>query len=277
VDLFQAIAGQVSLVVEKGRLVSNLAAQTTAIQAQNDELRRLNDLKNTLLGITAHDLRTPIGNIRMSAGLIMDQETWGSPADRAAFIESFLPTLDRQTRHMMDLLDDLLDLSLIEAGKLTLEKEDLDLASFLGEVIRRQAQLAQSKGTQVLLVGPPEGSVQADPNRLAQVFDNLISNAVKYSPPGSTVQIYVEFNSDGWRFCVQDQGPGISQADRLRLFQNFARLSARPTGGEKSTGLGLAITRRVVEAHGGQIGVDSAPGGGAIFWFTLPENGGGGS
>jgi signal transduction histidine kinase len=113
--------------------------------------------------------------------------------------------------------------------------------------------------------------VMADPVHLRQVVDNLVSNAVKYSPPGSTVTVSVEQQNSGWRVNVQDEGPGITAADREHLFKDFARLSAKPTGGEKSTGLGLAISRRAVEAHGGQIGVDSEPGHGANFWFTLPN------
>jgi hypothetical protein len=101
-------------------------------------------------------------------------------------------------------------------------------------------------------------------------MDNLLTNAVKYSPPGSTVQVSVQPEGDGWRINVQDEGPGITEEDRQKLFEDFARLSARPTGGEKSTGLGLAIARRIVHAHGGEIGVDSIPGHGATFWFTLP-------
>ncbi len=274
VETFQSVAAQLSVVVERGRLVSELAAQKAAIQAQNEELRRLNELKNTLLGVAAHDLRTPIANIQMGTSLLLDRETLLPPEDRMTFLETFLPTLERQTRHMMNLLDDLLDISSIEAGKLNLERETLDLHSFITDVVDHHAQMASPKGTRVLLVETREaedGRVYADPNRLAQVMDNLISNAVKYSPPGSTVRVSVEHTQDGLRFNVEDEGPGISEGDRAKLFQNFSRLSARPTGGEKSTGLGLAITRRVVEAHGGQVGVVSSPGGGATFWFTLPE------
>ncbi len=277
VETFQNIADQLSVVVERGRLISELAVQKAAFQTQNEELRRLNELKNTLLGVAAHDLRTPIGNIQMGTLLLIDRESWQSPEDRLAFLETFLPTLERQTRHMLNLLDDLLDISTIEAGKLFLEREELDLHSFLSDLVERHAQMAMPKGTGVLLTGGLSGQeaadsrVYADPNRLAQVMDNLISNAVKYSPPGSTVRVSAERNQDGWRFSVQDEGPGISDGDQERLFQNFSRLSTRPTGGEKSTGLGLAITRRVVEAHGGQVGVISSPGEGATFWFTLPD------
>ncbi len=111
----------------------------------------------------------------------------------------------------------------------------------------------------------------ADPMRLRQVMDNLISNAVKYSPAGSEVRVRAAVEGDEWLVSVQDQGPGLTADDQERLFEDFARLSAKPTGGEKSTGLGLAITRRVIEAHGGRIGVNSTPGSGATFWFTLKQ------
>jgi len=100
----------------------------------------------------------------------------------------------------------------------------------------------------------------------------LISNAVKFSPPGGSVTVRATADEDDWRIEIKDTGPGLTPHDRERLFQDFARLSAQPTGGEKSTGLGLAITRRIVEAHGGQIGVNSNAGEGAVFWFTLPKS-----
>ena len=137
--------------------------------------------------------------------------------------------------------------------------------------MRRHNKLAEVKGSHVVLEGEPAGSLMVDRGRLRQVIDNLISNAVKYSPPGSTVRVRGFHQDDGWRIEVQDEGPGIAEKDRNRLFMDFSRLSARPTGGEKSIGLGLAISRRLVEAHGGQIGVDSVPGHGATFWFTIPD------
>jgi signal transduction histidine kinase len=102
-------------------------------------------------------------------------------------------------------------------------------------------------------------------------MDNLLSNAVKYSPPGSVIRVRIRQANQMWRIEVQDQGPGVTHEDQQHIFQDFARLSAKPTGGEKSTGLGLAITRRVVVAHGGDIGVDSEQDNGATFWFTLPD------
>jgi len=267
VETFSRIAGQLSVIVEKGRLVSELSEQKAAIERQNEELRRLNDLKNTFLGIAAHDLRNPIGAIQTSIGLLVDPAFGISEAERASLLER----MGRYTRHMLALLNDLLEVTQIESGKLSLNLEPVHLRGFLDEAVQQQAMLAAPKGTRVLLQAVPEGTVVVDPLRLRQVVDNLISNAVKFSPPGSTVRVSAERILAGWQVNVQDEGPGITEQDRNRLFQDFARLSAKATGGEKSTGLGLAISRRVVEAHGGRIGVNSEPGHGATFWFMLPD------
>jgi len=267
IDVFKRIAAQLSVILEKGRLVQQLADQKTAIEQQNRELRQLNELKNSFLGIAAHDLRNPIGNIRLIAHLLEEAIDDLTESERI----SLLGDINKQTHHMLTLLDDLLDVTQIEAGKLNLNLKPLDMGQFMAEMVQRQAVMAAVKGTQVILAPVPAGKAQADPVHLRQVVDNLISNAVKYSPPGSTVTVKAETRrSSGWRINVEDEGPGITQADRKNIFKDFARLSARPTGGEKSIGLGLAISRRVVEAHGGKIGVDSEPGQGANFWFTLP-------
>jgi signal transduction histidine kinase len=197
----------------------------------------------------------------------LSDETLGiSDADRANILRDVSEHVD----HTLELLNSLLDIAQIESGKLELVSDVIDVQLFLDDVVTQHARTAFSKGTSVVLEGTPEGTIMADPTRLRQVIDNLISNAVKYSPGGSTIRVWAECVEDVWRFNIQDEGPGIGPEDRLRLFQDFARLSALPTGGERSTGLGLAISRRIVEAHHGQIDVDPAPGHGSIFWFTLP-------
>lgn len=268
VDTFKRIAGQLSVILEKGRLVTELSAQKVEIERQNAELQRLSELKNTFLGIAAHDLRGPIGNIQMIADLLSSETISVSPSERA----SLLGDIGKHTGHILALLDDLLDVTRIESGKLELRFENINLSQFLLDIIYRHKMMATVKGTRVQAGSIPEGDIRADPARLRQVLDNLISNAVKYSPPGSLVTVDAGKDGTGWRVNVRDQGPGITDQDRRRLFQDFAKLSARPTGGEKSTGLGLAITRRIVEAHGGKIDVDSVPGEGATFWFSLPDS-----
>lgn len=268
VDIYKRLAQQLAVVVERGRLVSEITAQKAAIEQQNRELRRLDEIKNTFLGVAAHDLRTPIGTIQMTTRLLLDSADRFPLPDRRSLLEDII----QHTHHMLTLLDNLLNMTQIEAGKLQLERQPFDLTRFLGETVRRHSRMAAPKGTRVVLEPVPPGLVIADSLRLRQVLDNLISNAVKYSPPGTTVTVSAQRTGGGWTVSVRDEGPGITAEDRERIFQDFSRLSARPTGGEKSTGLGLAITHRLVAAHGGQVGVDSEAGQGARFWFTLPDD-----
>ena len=269
INLFQQIAAQLSGVIEKGRLTTILTEQKTAIERQNHELQQLNELKNTFLGMVAHDLRSPLGVIEMAADMLVDTSVSLSNEEQHAV----LATIVEQSRHMLNLIESLLDVSLIELGKLELLPQSIQLKRFLTKTIEHHARLAAPKGSEILLEAAPDDThtITADPMRLRQVLDNLLSNAVKYSPARSTIRVSAERQPGGWHISVQDEGPGIQPDEHQRLFRAFERLSARPTGGERSTGLGLAIARRVIEAHGGQIGVESEPGHGATFWFTLPD------
>lgn len=260
VDIFNRIAERVAVVVERGRLLSELA-QT------NEELSQLNNLKNTFVGMAAHDLRNPIATINTSVNLLLEPELTMTDEERSGI---FLDML-KQTDHVLNLLSELLDITELESGKLELIIQPMDLITFLRSALMRHNQMAASKGTHIELEAPDEAVVEGDHNRLRQVIDNLISNAVKFSPQGSEIIVRVKRRKRDWEISVIDPGPGITREDRKNLFQHFARLSAKPTGGEKSTGLGLAISRRIVEAHQGKIGVQSKPGEGSRFWFTLPS------
>ncbi len=169
------------------------------------------------------------------------------------------------------LFEDSLDVTQIESGKLELITQEIPAQTYLEEIAERHDKLAEYKHTHVVLEPVAKGKICADKLRLRQVLDNLISNAVKFSPENTTIKVHAIHKEKTWRIEVIDQGPGINEKDRLRLFKDFARLSAQPTAGEKSTGLGLAICKRIIEAHGGQIGVESKSGRGATFWFTLPD------
>lgn len=268
IETFERVAEQLSVIVEKGRLVTRLAQQKEAIERQNEELKRLNEVKNRVLGMAAHDLRNPIGSITSIAEFLLEpDEDLNTPENR-----NFLADIQRQAAYMLALLNDLLDVAQIESGRLRIAAVDFDLPELLVEAFQRHAALAVPKGTRVTLEPVAPGRAHGDPLRLRQVLDNLISNAVKFSPPGGLVTIIATAEEADWRIEVRDIGPGLTPHDRERVFQDFARLSAQPTGGEKSTGLGLAITRRIVEAHGGRVGVDSEAGKGAVFWFTLPKS-----
>lgn len=266
IAIYRKIASQLSVIVDKGRLVSEIMAQKEAIEQQNAELQRLNELKNVFLGMAAHDLRSPLANIQLSANLLVSGEVQISSEDRRFMHKEIY----RQTRYMLTLIDELLDVSQIESGQLTLDVQPILLAEFLTETVEQNNRLAASKGTCVDLEAAPHLTLRADPFRLRQVLDNLITNAVKFSPPGTTVIVSAAQGADGLTIRVADEGPGISSEDQSRLFQPFGRVSTRPTGGETSTGLGLAISRRVIEAHGGAIGIDDNQPTGSVFWVTLP-------
>jgi signal transduction histidine kinase len=268
VEMYQRIARYLSVMIEKAHLVSELAEQREAYQAQNFELRKVDKLKNHFLGMTVHDLRNPLSYIQTVISLLTKAEARLQPGEKAEFLKD----IQRQVEHMLKLIDNILDITQIEAGQLNLRFESIPILSFLEELARRHNQLSQAKDIRVYLDDAPDLAILADPLRLRQVLDNLVSNAVKYSPPGSRVWVSCAADIDTWRFCVKDEGPGIKPSEREKLFQEFSRLSARPTGNEKSTGLGLAIVKRIIEAHGGQVGVETEQERGAEFWFTIPRS-----
>jgi signal transduction histidine kinase len=258
-DMFTRIAGQLSVIIEKGRLTSNLAQQ-------NLELHHLVELKNKFLGIAAHDVRHPLGYIQMASQLLLAEAKNPTGIDTSEFLE----TIYSQAQHATNLLDNLLSISAFDAKGSFLKKEPVEVIGLVTDAVSHQVQIATVKDTHIHLDKVSPVTIYVDPKWLLQVMENLISNAVKFSPSGSDIRISTKVADKHWYFKVQDQGPGITKEDRENLFQDFARLSAKPTGGEKSTGLGLSIARRVVEAHEGTIGVDNVPEGGAIFWFTIP-------
>jgi len=264
VEVFQRIAAQLSTIVERGRMMSEIAARSVAIEEQNKELTRLNETKDRFLGMAAHDLRNPVSSVLMAAEYL---STCAVEEEHRVFVDD----ITQQARYMLELINDLLDVSQIESGALELQRQEIDLDEFLDLEVQRHARLADGKGTVIKFAPSGGGTALADPVRIRQVVDNLISNAVKYSPSGSTVRLSVRKLASGWRVQVKDEGPGIAPDDRARLFGYFTKLSTRPTNGESSTGLGMAISRRIVEAHGGEIGLDAPPEGGSAFWFTLPN------
>lgn len=265
-ELFQQIAGQLSIILEKGRLMTEIMEQKAEIEAQNESLRALNEMKNTFLGIAVHDLRSPLGTISLGIDVLTFPSIVNSDEERLHILND----IRAQTDYMLTLLNDILDITDIESGHLRIELAPLNLTELLQATAGRWSKLAEAKQTVVHFHVSPKAYAMADPLRLRQVLDNLISNAVKFSPVGTTVSLKIRAQDDYWRVEIEDQGPGIRPEEQPLLFGDFVRLSNRPTAGEHSTGLGLAITHRLVTAMGGKIGVISDGSNGSIFWFTLP-------
>lgn len=249
------------------RLNNELVNLQRELVRKNFELEQLNRLKNELLGVAAHDLRNPLGIITAYSAYMLENLEPPLPEELVELVSG----MHTASEFMLMLVEDLLDFSAIESGKLQLERMPADLVSLVDHNVRTNQVLANRKSIRLdVTVGPNLPLVWVDTTKIEQVLNNLIGNAVKFSPPGSEVRIAVASDGDEVTVSVADQGPGIPVAEQDKLFTPFTRLSARPTGGEKSTGLGLAICRRIVEGHGGTLTLASTAGEGATFTFALP-------
>ena len=229
------------------------------------KLIELNNLKNKFLGIAAHDLRNPLSTIRGFSEMLLEGDMGELNSDQ----KEYLSIIQNVSNNMLKLLNDLLDISAIESGKLSLELTKSQLKPFIEDRIRLNKVIADRKNIVINEDINPTPDVLFDAIRMGQVIDNLLSNSIKFSHQGSN--IYVKLSSDDkCIIIVKDEGPGISPEDQAKLFGEFQKLDAKPTGGEKSTGLGLSIVKKIVNAHNGNIRVESVLGQGASFIVELP-------
>ncbi|MFO1488872.1 MAG: HAMP domain-containing sensor histidine kinase [Verrucomicrobiota bacterium] len=266
--LFMFILG---LIFESGRARAFEKVQSvlTELAVSNERLVYLNSEKDEFLGIAAHDLKNPLTVIAGSAELVMMSRD-------QAMIDKLSRNIIGAATRMRDLIGNLLDVNAIEQGKFTSNIEPCDLSALARQSVENNQASATRKQIQLHLGFSPGVQALADRNAALQILDNLISNALKYSPSQTTVQVIVENRSGKAVVSVKDEGPGISEADQKKLFGKFTRLTARPTGGESSTGLGLAIVKRLAEAMSGSVHCNSVLGQGATFVLMLPEGPGAG-
>lgn len=249
------------------RLNNELADAQRELAKKNAALAALNEQKNRLLGMAAHDLRNPLGVI-MSYAKFLNRMA-GAKLDEKEL--QFVAQIEKSSQFMLRLLEDLLDVSQIESGQLNLALAPTDLVALVKGNVELNRVLAGAKDISIELEVPAAlPPVDMDATKIEQVLNNLISNAVKYSHAGTTVRVRLESGGEEVKVSVRDQGQGIPAAELDKLFQAFSKTSVRSTAGEKSTGLGLAITRKIVEGHGGRIGVSSRVGEGSTFSFALP-------
>jgi signal transduction histidine kinase len=172
---------------------------------------------------------------------------------------------------MVEMVQNLLDANRIERGEMKLNLAPIELCSVLGSVVEAYRPRAAAKQQTIQLEnGTPPVTVVADATVIVQVLENLVSNAVKYSPPGRNIFVRLNKSSEGVRCEVQDEGPGLTAEDQKKLFGKFARISAKPTGGEHATGLGLSIVKKMVEAMNSQVWCESESGRGATFVVQFP-------
>ena len=252
-------------------LTTKNEALTKTIQALDQraaELRKTLEENKEILGITAHDLKNPLGGIIGLANLVL--EDLEEEADGEAVLNTEL--IRKEALRMLSIIQSLLDRHRAEHVD-TDAFERFDLTRSLQSVLMWNRPQAESKKMTFECEAPPTAPVLASAPAIERAMDNLISNAVKYSPPGSHIKICIEEagpDNERWRFSVHDEGPGLTSMDRQKVFGKMCRLTAKPTAGEHSSGLGLYIVKQVIEQHEGLVGVESIHGQGATFWFELP-------
>jgi len=228
---------------------------------------RLDGLRRRFVADVSHELRTPIASVRAAAETLAAEPL---PEEAVPFVS----IVKRQAEQMQDLVSDLMDLSLIEAGAITMQLDRLPIASVLRSVAEDLAEVGQKRSVAVGVSASDDLYVHADRRRLAQVFRNLVDNAIKFSPMGARVEVRAEAGagSDAARVLihVEDRGIGIPRADQDRIFQRFYRVDPSRTKSTPGTGLGLAIVKHLLILHGGSVRLESEPGRGSRFTVVLP-------
>lgn len=237
------------------------------LEEKNKELQRLNELKDEFLSTVSHELATPLTIIKEGVRLVSDEMLGKVNEQQKEFLTIASNNVDRLTR----LIVDLLDISKIEAGEMEIKKTSIDIKSLMRKLVSSfELKVEQKKLELRVNVPEEETDIYADEHRITQVFSNLVDNAIKFTEEGC-IEISVKDEGNEVKCCVADTGIGISRKDIPKLFDKFTQFGRKPGPGEKGTGLGLAISSRIVELHGGRMWVESQPGRGSKFYFSLPK------
>lgn len=248
--------------------ITELQAHKRTLEKSIKHLSDLNEYKNYFLGVAAHDLRNPIGTIQMYTEVLRSQLSMMEQAKRDEYLSRILSS----SAFSLRLLNDLLDISKIESGQMDIEYKSIDVQNFVEGIVEKNGMIARKKDIDVQIGEMKAFQLNCDQNKMEQVLNNLLSNAIKYSEKGTQVSVHAKEIGKEIQFSVSDQGQGIPKDEIDKLFKEFGLTSVQSTAGEKSTGLGLSICKKIVESHGGKIWVDSEVGQGSEFIFTIPKS-----
>lgn len=252
-------------VVQRTRALSQANRR---LSAQWLRLQRANGFKNEILGTVAHDLKNPLSVIFGRTEMLTELIATGASRESAA---AQLDHIRDATRRLTVMVDHLISDAMADAFDITIRREPVDLAALVSEVVEANQPLAVNKQQTIMVSAPNNIVTMCDTDRIREAIDNLLSNAIKYSPIGGKISVIVSHSNESTRISVSDEGAGLSADDLGRLFGRFQRLSAKPTAGETSTGLGLSIVKRIIDMHGGEVTAKSAgTGEGSTFTITLP-------
>ncbi len=257
------------------QLEDRVAQRTRALMQANRRLssqwlrlQRANGFKNEILGTVAHDLKNPLGVILGRTEMLTELITAGSSKES---VTAQVEHIRDATKRLTSMVDNLISDAMADAFDISIRREPTDIAGLVTEVADANQPLALNKQQTITVSAPPNFVTMCDADRIREAIDNLISNAIKYSPIGGKITVLVSQHNNNTVIRVADEGAGLSPEDLGRLFGRFQRLSAKPTAGESSTGLGLSIVKRIIDMHGGQVTADSAgPGQGSTFTIMLP-------
>lgn len=232
--------------------LQDLSALVSDIMEMRLTDRRAQNTQKELLNIAAHDLKSPLNNIKALAGLLPRVRH-----DETGHFENMTERIVQASDDMSHLIQDLLTSGQLDADEYTIKPEPTDFSALVRHAVQRQRPKADRKKQRLLTYIQKDVTATVDPVRMSNVIENIVSNAIKYSYEAGKIKIYLERNSKGVELRVCDEGQGFSEQDLTEVFGKFKRLSARPTGGESSTGLGLSIVKQIVAAHGGEICINS--------------------
>jgi signal transduction histidine kinase len=260
----QAVEREELLVGERTARADAEATQRLLVE-QNDRLRELDRMKDEFVSLVSHELRTPLTSIRGYVELLLEDESQLTEEQ-----ERFLAVVDRNSQRLLHVVGDLLFLAQIDAGKLTIEREEVELAELVEHAVEASRPVADDRRIELRAATEPLPTFWGDGARLTQVLDNLISNALKFTPEDGRVIVTLGSRNGHAVLEVEDTGMGIPEAEQAQLFQRFFRSSMATEKAIPGTGLGLAITKAIVERHGGRISVDSKPNKGTTVRVELP-------
>ncbi len=251
----------------KSQNTERLLQQQKMIEDTNNQLRGLNEEKNNLIQVLAHDLRSPLANIFNGAQIIESQEKLSEGGNK------ILGFILQSSEKMQSLIDKILDVDAIETGRHNVKKETFDISHIIKQVVQENESKASEKAISINTNLSENLMVEADKVYTTQVLENLLTNAIKYSPSQSEVTVSVKEDGKMIKISVEDQGPGLTEDDKKKLFRKYQQLSARPTKGEASIGLGLSIVKLFTERMGGEVSYDTEVGQGTTFIVRLPGKG----
>jgi PAS domain S-box-containing protein len=256
-------------IAERKKLEEELRSKNTALEEQNRRVHEATRLKSEFLANMSHELRTPLNGIIGFAEIMHDGRV-GPVSDQH---KEYLGDILTSARHLLQLINDVLDLSKVEAGKMEFSPQAVNLQLVIEEVREIVRTLAASKRIEVRgEIDPALSAIDADPRRVKQILYNYLSNALKFTPEGGSVTMRAKAeDAERFRIEVEDTGIGISATDMNRLFIEFQQLDSSAGKKYSGTGLGLALTRKIVEAQGGSVGANSTPGKGSVFYAVLPR------